>query len=49
MTDEAEEQDFSFQEVHKEQHIAGEPPHEPAQSAQPESSTARPTRVRYGT
>ncbi|OAE32229.1 hypothetical protein AXG93_4525s1100 [Marchantia polymorpha subsp. ruderalis] len=54
MTDEAEEQDFALEEVHEEQHIAGEPPPEPAHCDQLVSSTARPTRVRraperYGT
>ncbi|OAE31258.1 hypothetical protein AXG93_1962s1150 [Marchantia polymorpha subsp. ruderalis] len=54
MTGEAEEQDFVLEEVHEEQHIAGEPPPKPTHSDQPESSTARPTRVlrapeRYGT
>lgn len=54
MTGEAEEQDFALEEVHKKQHIAGEPQPKQAHSDQSQSSTAKPTRVRrasesYGT
>ncbi|OAE29325.1 hypothetical protein AXG93_3102s1520 [Marchantia polymorpha subsp. ruderalis] len=54
MTGKAEEQDFALEEVHEEQHIDCESPAEPTHIDQPQSSTARPTRVRrvperYGT